>query len=58
MGRFEKIMASVVATVWAGNFLADVLLEAYEPQVAIHGLFTIVLGGIFGANALRAGRKD
>ncbi len=50
-------IAVVVTMVWALSFGADLFVEEYEPPVAVHAAFMIVLGSIYGLQQL-GGRKN
>lgn len=43
----------VVTVVWAINFAAQFIVDSYEPDVAINGIFMAVVGG-----ALALSRRD
>lgn len=35
----------IVTVVWAANFVAQFIVDSYEPDVAINGIFMAVVGG-------------
>lgn len=43
----------IVTVVWAANFVAQFIVDSYEPDVAINGIFMAVVGG-----ALALSRRD
>lgn len=47
-------LASIVATVWVVNFVGGTMLKTFAPDPAIHAAFMLVLGAIYGSEALRA----
>lgn len=38
---------------WACSFIVDMLTTTYEPPAGIHAAMLVVLGAIFGAQAVR-----
>lgn len=50
--KTTQIIVSLVATIWAGNFVAGLVLPHYQSDQAINGIFMAIVGG-----ALALGRK-
>lgn len=49
-------LAVGVAVVWAISFVADALPgSTYDPPVAVHAAFMVVLGAVFGVRIARGG---
>lgn len=42
----------VVTTVWAASFLADIMIQTYEPSAAIHAAMMAILGALFGREVI------
>lgn len=46
-------IALVVTVVWAASFVADLLVPTYDPPTELHAAMLMVVGGIFGVQAIR-----
>jgi hypothetical protein len=42
-----SVIALVVTMVWTGNFVADILVDGYESNLAIHAAFMVIIGSAF-----------
>lgn len=54
--KTRTVIVYVVATVWAGNFLASAFLPGYRPTESINAIFLVVVGGLFAFHG--AGRGN
>lgn len=54
--RVINAIALIVTFVWAFSFVADILVDEYQPSAFIHFAFMGLLGGIFGFRLV--GRSD
>ena len=46
--RVRSLLISVVAFVWAANFVAPIVIRGYEPPTEVHLVFMAVLGLLLG----------
>lgn len=53
-----NIIAIVVTVIWATSFIADILVESYQPPTSIHVAFMVILGGIFGVQIAQGRSKE
>jgi hypothetical protein len=57
--RLVRLVVVVVTCVWAVSFIADIVLDAYEPSPFIHGAMMLIVGGATGRYiVLRNGSRD
>ena len=49
--RTRTVIIAVVTVVWAVNFGAGLVVDGYEPDQAINGIFMAVVGGLFALGA-------
>lgn len=54
----RRLVAGTVTLLWAVSMIVDMVNPMYDPPSGIHSLMLVVAGGIFGAEAIKAGRKD
>lgn len=55
--RARNIVAGVVTTVWVVNFTANLLVASFTPDPSVNAAFMVVLGAIFGVEAIRGARR-
>lgn len=51
--RMTAAIAVVVTVAWAASFVVDILIADYDPPPSVHALMVIIVGAIFGAQAVR-----
>jgi len=56
--QMRRLVAGTVTLLWAVSMIVDMVNPMYDPPSGIHSLMLVVAGGIFGAEAIKAGRKD
>lgn len=47
----RRVIIYLVSAVWAVNFGAGFVVEKYEPDQAINGIFMAIVGGLFALGA-------
>lgn len=51
----RNAICGAVTALWVVNILADMSVPSYEPNPAINGVFSAMIGAVFAAGA---GKKD
>lgn len=49
--RTRTVIIYLVATVWAVNFIAGLVVTDYKPSESINGIFMAIVGGLFALGA-------
>lgn len=49
----RRVIIYLVSAVWAVNFGAGLIVEGYEADQAINGIFMAIVGGLFALGARR-----
>lgn len=52
------VLILTVTAVWAASFVADFIVDGYEPSPLIHGAMLITIGAVLGISVVRPGGKD
>ena len=56
--RLRNAIIIVVTAVWALNFGAGLVVDDYEPDQAINGVFMGIVGGLFALASRDRGGSD
>lgn len=51
------VLIGVITTMWVLNFLAPIFTNTYKPDPSVNAIFMIVIGALFGADAISRVKK-
>jgi hypothetical protein len=56
--KMRTIVVLVVTGIWATNIVAGILMDSYEADQAVNGIFMAIVGGVFALGTRGGKGKD
>lgn len=53
-----KAVVIVVTAIWAANIVAGIVMDSYEADQAVNGIFMAIVGGLLAADRASKKKQD
>lgn len=56
--NMTKAVVIVVTAIWAANIVAGIVMDSYEADQAVNGIFMAIVGGLLAADRASKKKQD